>query len=655
MTTFSPSSPPDTAPEGRHPLRLRALFWAVILALGGIAWVNQSELILASVQVGNSVPPVPSLAALVVLALIQPLLRWMRLGLTRADRLFIYLFVVVAVSIPSVQVLTMILAFLTVPTYLATPENRFGELIALFPPWWTPTDSEVIRHFFEGQAGGTVPWHAWRGPVVTWVLVLTALFLTLHALLSLFRRPWQEQERLTYPLLRLPLALAGEPLEERSLWRDSVFWLGFGASILFNGLNMLKTFDPSIPAPGRGIDVGAWFVDRPWSTLQPMSISFRPEIVGIAYLMPADVLLTCGLAYLLLRLSNVIRSAWGQEVISTAYDYQEISAGTFIALAGLLVWQARHHLRETLRRHPNDRMEPMAAHLAWAIAIGGYLFCVVTFWQAGMPGPLALLHVGMLVLFGFVYARMRAETGATTSYLFPFWQQQTTLLNFLGSDGLAFGRNLKSLGLLASVGGLSRGVFPSTAAFSGEGMALAEAKRLQPRTASWMTVGGVIFGITVGMVSHLIITYRHGFNLLDAGGGGNVGYRMYLATQQFNWVTQWLTTPQPLQTTKIAATLGGAVGALVLSLARWNWLGFPFHPLGFAMATAYGYHLWAPFLFIWFFKGALLRWSGIRAYRRLLPFFVGIVLGHYLFAGAFWGGLGALGWERVKSYIIHFA
>jgi len=627
----------------------------VVLALGGIAWVNQSELILASVQVGNSVPPVPSLAALVVLALIQPLLRWMRLGLTRADRLFIYLFVVVAVSIPSVQVLTMILAFLTAPTYLATPENRFGELTALFPRWWIPTDPEVIRHFFEGQAGGAVPWEAWRAPLVTWVLILTALFLTLHALLSLFRRPWQEQERLTYPLLRLPLALVEEPTRRTSLWRDGVFWLGFGASVIFNGLNMLKTFDPSIPAPGRGIDVGAWFVDRPWSTLQPMAISFRPEIVGIAYLMPADVLLTCGLAYVLLRLSNVIRAAWGQEVISTAYDYQEISAGAFIALAGLLAWQARHHLRETLSRRPDDRMEPMAAHVAWAVAIGGYLFCVVTFWQAGMAGPLALLHVGLLVVFGFVYARMRAETGATTSYLFPFWQQQTTLLNFLGSDGLAFGRNLRSLGLLASVGGLSRGVFPSTAAFSGEGMALAEAERLQPRAASGMIVGGVVFGILVGLVSHLIIIYQHGFNLLDAGGGGSVGYRMVLATQQFNWVTQWLTLPQLPQPTKIAATVGGAVGALLLSLARWNWLGFPFHPLGFAMATAYGYHLWAPFLFIWLFKGALLRWSGIRTFRRLLPFFVGMVLGHYLFAGAFWGGLGALGWDRVKSYIIHFA
>jgi hypothetical protein len=170
-----------------------------------------------------------------------------------------------------------------------------------------------------------------------------------------------------------------------------------------------------------------------------------------------------------------------------------------------------------------------------------------------------------------------------------------------------------------------------------------------------MLVGGVVFGIVVGILSHVIITYRHGFNLLDAGGSGGGGYRMYLATQQYNWVTQWLTTPLPPQAGKVWTTLGGAVGALALSLARWNWLGFPFHPLGFAMATAYGYHLWAPFLFIWLFKGGLLRWAGIRAYRRLLPFFVGMVLGHYLFAGAFWGGLGALGWERVKSYIIHFA
>jgi hypothetical protein len=292
----------------------------------------------------------------------------------------------------------------------------------------------------------------------------------------------------------------------------------------------------------------------------------------------------------------------------------------------------------------------MAAPMAWVVALGGYLFCVATFYQAGMAGPLAGLHVGMLVIFGFVYSRMRAETGATTIYLFPFWQQQTTLLNFLGSDGLAFGRNLRSLGLLASAGGLSRGVFPALAAYSGEGMALASLGRLRPRTASWMVVGGLVFGIVVGMGSHLVIIYRDGFNLLDGGRG----YRMYLATQQFSWVTQWLNSPLPPQITKVWATLGGAVGALALSLGRWSWLGFPFHPLGFAMATAYGYHLWAPFLFIWLFKGSLLRWAGIRAYRRLLPFFVGLVLGHYLFTGAFWGGLGALGWDRVKSYVVQF-
>jgi len=641
--------------QARHPLRLRAVFWAVVLAAGGIAWVDQSELVLASVQVGNSVPPVPALAALVVLAFLNPLLRWIRLGLTRKDRLFIYLFVAVAVSIPSVQVLTMIFAFLTAPTYLASPQNRFADLTVLFPRWWAPTNPKVIRYFYEGQVSGKVPWAAWCGPLLTWTLILSALYLALHALLSLFRRPWQEQERLTYPLLRLPLALVGEPVSGRSLWRDGVFWLGFGASVVFNGLNMLRTFDASIPAPGRGINVGRWFVDPPWNAIRPMSISFRPEIFGISYFMPADVLLTCGVGYVLLRLSGVVRSAWGQEVITSAYDYQEISSGAFIALAGLLFWQARHPLKATLSLRSKDRGEPMAGRTAWAAALGGYLVCAWIFWQAGMAGPLALLHVGLLLIFGFVYARMRAETGATTTYLFPFWQQQSTLLNFLGSDGLAFGRDLRSLGLLASVGGLSRGVFPSCAAYSGEGLALADAEGLRPRAASWMLLAGAGFGIVGGLLSHLLLTYRHGFNLLDAGGGGRIGYRLYLATQQYDWVARWLTDPLPPQSSKVWATIGGALGALALSLARWHWLGFPFHPLGFAMATAYGYHLWAPFLFIWLFKGALLRWVGIRGYRRALPFFLGLVLGHYLFAGAVWGGLGALGWERVKSYIIHFA
>jgi hypothetical protein len=76
--------------------------------------------------------------------------------------------------------------------------------------------------------------------------------------------------------------------------------------------------------------------------------------------------------------------------------------------------------------------------------------------------------------------------------------------------------------------------------------------------------------------------------------------------------------------------------------------------MGFAMASAYGYHLWAPFLVVWLLKSLILRLGGHNTYRRLIPFFLGFALGRYLFAGIVWGFMGLIGSPVTESYVLHF-
>jgi hypothetical protein len=84
-------------------------------------------------------------------------------------------------------------------------------------------------------------------------------------------------------------------------------------------------------------------------------------------------------------------------------------------------------------------------------------------------------------------------------------------------------------------------------------------------------------------------------------------------------------------------------------------MGCPLHPLGFAMAASYGFHLWAPFLAVWTCKLLILRAGGMTLYRRLIPFFLGIVVGHYLACGVVWGGLSLFIPELTRKFVIHFA
>jgi hypothetical protein len=102
------------------------------------------------------------------------------------------------------------------------------------------------------------------------------------------------------------------------------------------------------------------------------------------------------------------------------------------------------------------------------------------------------------------------------------------------------------------------------------------------------------------------------------------------------------------------ASVAGAGVAGAMLLFRSHFVGFPLHPTGYAVATAYGSLVWWPFLLAWLFKWAILRFGGLRLYRRAVPFFLGFALGHFFVAGAVWGLLGALWEEGARAYPVWF-
>jgi len=73
---------------------------------------------------------------------------------------------------------------------------------------------------------------------------------------------------------------------------------------------------------------------------------------------------------------------------------------------------------------------------------------------------------------------------------------------------------------------------------------------------------------------------------------------------------------------------------LLLTSLRLRFLWWPLHPIGYAMAgTAIMLNLWFSMFAAWVLKGLLVRYGGLKAYRRSLPFFLGLILGDFLSAG----------------------
>jgi ABC-type Co2+ transport system permease subunit len=85
----------------------------------------------------------------------------------------------------------------------------------------------------------------------------------------------------------------------------------------------------------------------------------------------------------------------------------------------------------------------------------------------------------------------------------------------------------------------------------------------------------------------------------------------------------------------LAALVGAGVTALLTALrARFVW--WSLHPIGYVVANTFTMDwLWCPTLIGWLAKSLVLRYGGVRLFRTVLPFFIGLVIGDILIA-ALW-------------------
>ena len=74
----------------------------------------------------------------------------------------------------------------------------------------------------------------------------------------------------------------------------------------------------------------------------------------------------------------------------------------------------------------------------------------------------------------------------------------------------------------------------------------------------------------------------------------------------------------------------------VFSFMHQRFFWWPFHPLGYAMAPTWPMiQLWFPTMLGWLFKTLTLRYGGLRFYRLMRIFFLGLILGEFL-SGGLW-------------------
>ena len=200
------------APDPSESISRAEFRWAVLIGLALVAaWcvvIPYTDLVLMGSELAVNHLPVAAVVTLAILLGGNVIARTVGgVGLTGPQVLIIYAMVLCAAAIPSTGLVIHLLPTLVVPEYYATPVNDWHAVILPYvSPWLVPHGDGVATWFFEGlPAGASLPWGAWLRPLGVWTGYVVFLVLASFSIGALFRRPWIEEERLTFPLADIPL------------------------------------------------------------------------------------------------------------------------------------------------------------------------------------------------------------------------------------------------------------------------------------------------------------------------------------------------------------------------------------------------------------------------------------------------------------------
>lgn len=628
----------------------RILLVGLIFLVLANLWVRQGALLTLAAQVAMAVPPVPALAALLILLIA---LGWIKhLGIRRKEVIGVYAFLTLAVALTSGGAMRAFLPAVTVPYYFDTPENRWGEFHEHIPNWLVPQGTEVIREYFEGSVADITPWAAWAQPLAAWLVFFVAFYGLLMCIGLVFRPVWEEDEHLNYPMAELPLMLAGYRRESlKGLWVNGLFWTGFGLICLHNLLNILQAFNPAVTALGLETNLNNLITEHPYSALQPLVFRYRPLIFGMAYLMPSDIVLSTLFFYFVyLKGLSFYGAVTGVQNPRFPFN-QKQSMGSMVGITLVLIYGARKRIVTVFRRLVERNDVPL-----WLpVALIGSFAIVIGFWLlAGMSLGVTLAYYGLILCSAIGYMRGRALTGYPHHWIKPLDQERDVLIDFAGSARLAPGGNFASLTLLSLQHWLSRGYIPQLSALPLDAFKISGEIKVNVRQMVSLMLWAVVLGSLTSWWMHIDTAYTYGSNVLEGGttaGGARIG----LMVTAYERLAAWMRGAQDPNAAHQLAVLAGLGGTILIAALRRIFIQFPLHPMGFVFAfTGAGENGWGALMVAQLIKSVALRVGGMALYNRLIPFFLGFIVGHFFAAGTVWSLIASFGGEGFGRYPVWF-
>jgi hypothetical protein len=144
----------------------------------------------------------------------------------------------------------------------------------------------------------------------------------------------------------------------------------------------------------------------------------------------------------------------------------------------------------------------------------------------------------------------------------------------------------------------------------------------------------ILVAVIVGMVSCIwtILHYSYKF--------GAPGVHYYGGVYFDSYLSRWLTHPESTDFVSILGMLAGLVFTIFLAIMRMKFIGWQLHPVGYALSGSWTMNLvWFVFFITWVIKFSILKYGGLKTFRRFTPFFLGLILGEFT-VGSVWTIIG---------------
>lgn len=618
----------------RTGVTLRAtLMGAALVALISVLSPWAILVVKGSQLTSNAIPIIAVFLLFILTILVQPILRQLsrRLAFRRDELITVYVMMLVGSVVVTTGFTGTFLSVITGAQYYATPENNWDSLfLPNLSSWLTPTDTQAIRLFYEGLPRGMdIPWEAWTTPLATWMTFILVFYGVLFCLGVLLRGQWVENERLVFPLTRLPLAMVEDEDDEQSmlgkLFSNKIMWLGFAIPLLLHTWNSMGNYTDAFQ---KILLVGNV------SIMQGVpAVPFRLNlpVLGLAYMMPLNVAFSMWFFFLVGQLQRMIMARVGIQIGTSdiwtsggagpIISYQQ--SGAMMVFVAFLIWTAKPHVMGLWRQAvAGERAvgEVLSPRTAFSGLVFGALFMIAWLTLTGLT-----FYVAVLLVFGSLGAfiglsRIVAEAGLPSAQT-PMVPQAFITRGF-GAEVLGL-KNMTGLSL-------STVWIGETAANMMN--AVVHSMKLVTDTDERGRYRGMPIAMAVAVVVGLAGSIWFTMEMAYAHGGINLHNWYYVGAPKwpFDYMTSVHNAPEPFLPRLGFTSLGGGVMALLLFL-RHRFIWWPLHPIGFPIANTYtimSYGWFAIFL-AWLVKSVVLRYGGISIYRALQPFFLGLILGEF--------------------------